>query len=85
MPEAERAAARNRRRQLGFEASASKGPAPESKEQVKLMRVPGDKVANRKFSPVDAVEIMRCVTAVRAVRYAPKILAQSKAANVEFV
>jgi len=85
VPEAERAEARNRLRQLGSEASASKGSAPESRDQVKLTRVPGDEVTNRKFSPADAVEIMRCVTMVRSVRYAPKILAQSKAANVEFV
>jgi hypothetical protein len=80
VPESQRAEARNRLREMGFEASVS-----DHERKVNVTRIPGGAAPDKKHTSTDAVEVMRCVSAVRGYRDLPKILAKSKSASADFI
>jgi hypothetical protein len=73
--ESERELAKNRLRDMGFEASVL------SDEQVKLTRTPGSQSTKKQFTPQDGIEMMKWVSALRETRSTPKVLVKSKSAR----
>lgn len=71
VPERERIEAEDRLRDLGFKASTVPGG------RVQLTRAGIPLTSQKKFTPSDAMDVMRTVSAVRGVRPTHKLLAKS--------